>query len=46
MKVLFTAIISFCCGCYVTASYLNKPFVEKKQSEAKESIIKFLTTVD
>jgi hypothetical protein len=44
MRTLFAAIIAFCYGSYLTACYLDRPFVEKKQSEVKEYIVKLLTS--
>lgn len=43
MRTLLASIISFCYGSYLTANYLDRPFVERKQTEIKEYMVKTLT---
>jgi hypothetical protein len=43
MKTLLVSIISFCYGSYLTANYLDRPFVERKQTEIKDYIMKSIT---
>ena len=38
LEKLVAMIIAFCMGCYVTANYLDKPFVEKQKEKIKQKI--------
>ena len=38
LEKLLAVIVAFCFGCYITANYLDKPFVEKQKKEIKKQI--------
>jgi hypothetical protein len=46
LEKLVAMIIAFCIGCYVTANYLDKPFVEEQKKKTLDYIQNFLSNPD
>lgn len=46
LEKLIAMLIAFCLGCYVTANYLDKPFVEEQKKKAKKQFESFLNNTE
>jgi hypothetical protein len=46
LEKLVAMLIAFCIGCYVTANYLDKPFVEEQKKKAIDYIQNFISNPD
>ena len=46
LEKLVAMLIGFCIGCYVTANYLDKPFVEEQKKKAKKNIENIIYSTD
>jgi hypothetical protein len=43
---IIAMLVAFCVGCYITADYLDRPFVEEQKNKIKDYFYNFMTSTD